>query len=78
MKKGNNYLVIKEGSDEIREWECLEVSEKATKVQDLVKRGFSLFTAINEVKNPFWILNTDFDTIGKTKYQIIEELNKQI
>lgn len=71
---GKRYLVLKDGSSEIREWIVEETSKIAVKVKNLVEvegRGYLLF---KEPMDPFWVLLKDIDTIGQAKYQIIEEL----
>ena len=75
MKEGNLYLVIERRKDyisPIKEWRCIQVSEQAYKIQmEQLKGDRSMF---EDNTKPFWILKTEIDTIGKTNYQIIEEL----
>ena len=74
MKKGDKILVIKKDMSNILEWECLDVSENAYKFVNLVKESvFSFFS--NSLTDPFWILKTDIDNIGQTKFKIIDKLN---
>jgi len=75
MKKGDKVLVIKKDSSNILEWECLDVSENAYKVVNLVRdKGFS-FLGYSTGTDPFWILKTDIDNIGQAKFKIIDKLN---
>ena len=75
MKEGKSYLVIERKKDYesyIKEWKCIQVSEQAYKIQMVqLKNDRSMF---DDNTKPFWILKSQVDTIGKTTYQIIEEL----
>lgn len=57
----------------LREWECIEVSNLAIKVQDKVReKGYSM--SASTVDQPFWVLKDKIDTVGNKTYQIIETL----
>jgi hypothetical protein len=78
MEVLKRYLVIEKDSKTIREWECLEISTTAFKVQDLVGGvSESLFYSGPTIGKPYWVLMTDVDTIGQTKFKIIDELQKR-
>ena len=76
MMVGQTLLVVENGrEDNIKEWEVIKLSKTAVKVKNMVKGGSRSFFILSDNTEPFWVLLTDIDTIGKTKYQIIEELN---
>lgn len=58
------------------EWECLEVSDFAVKVQNKIKgsNSYSLFNDKPSVNEPFWILKSSISDLGESKYKIIETL----
>jgi len=75
MEVGKRYLVFRHRSStdsDIEELICLEIAQVATKVQRLVEKPNSIWSG--DTNKPFWILNDEIDTLGKKKYQIIEEL----
>ena len=78
MEKGKFYLVIEKDSKKIKEWECLEVSNVAFKVQNIVgsESSSSIFEWGPGINQPFWVLKTDVDSIGQTKHKIIDTLEK--
>lgn len=77
MEKGKRYLIQQyytgAPSSNPREWECLEVSEFAVKVQDKIRDTAWSFTAAT-IDKPFWVLKSEIDKLGNTKYRILEEL----
>lgn len=73
MEVGKRYLVKRPKNTDIKEWECLEVSETAVKVKNNVKSE-SGFLSFSNTTDPFWVLKTEIDTIGQTTYHILEEL----
>lgn len=76
MEKGKRYLISTKDKDALREWECLEVAESAFKVQDLVTTSSDswVLTSSRKVNDPFWVLKSDIDKLGNTRYRILEEL----
>lgn len=71
MKEGFSYLVIHTGhqNPSIMEFKCLQVTEVACKIENVLRYGVGLFGSSKYE----WLLKTDFDKIGQTKYQILEE-----
>lgn len=75
MEVGKRYLIG--DSSSIREWEVLETAVNAVKVQDkihVVHSGFILIGSSVHIDRPFWVLKSDIDNLGNTKYRILEEL----
>jgi hypothetical protein len=74
MKEGSRYLLMLSNGD-IKEVECLVMSNLAYKIIELIDTNQSANSLVNNF--PFWVLKTDVATLGYTptpKYQIIEEL----
>lgn len=74
MVIGQRLLVIEKGRDGIKEWNVHEIGKTAVKVQNMVEATERFFLIGTDTTKPFWVLLTDIDKLGQTKYQIIEEL----